>query len=337
MNIELTVIVPVYNVEKYIEKCIQSLKAQNCSNIEFLIIDDGSKDDSILKCEKLINGDERFWIIHKKNGGLMSAWKAGVSVAHGEYIGFVDSDDWVDSDMFSTLLSKIKSTGADIVSSGFIAESDGKSTVVGRDEEYIFQNEQIKEEFVREYCCSYFRKTCHPTICRWDKIYRKNILINNMSFFNEKVSLGEDFNANIAMILDAKKIVLMKNYTPYHYRYNPTSIVNSLNPRAFENIIELSKACKKICDIKNVDSLYIDSFIGNIIFEEINKKCRMNDFTNETKRYLKNNIQKSNAMFYLKKYVMVRGKIRLKLYYWVLKNNMFDVIRVMNRAYVNKG
>lgn len=336
-EVNLSVIVPVYNVEKYIEKCIRSLKKQDCECIEFIIVDDGSKDKSISLCEESVADDERFRIIHKSNGGLMSAWKAGVKEATGEYIGFVDSDDWIDPDMFSILLEKIKETNADIVCSGYIAENGNALIKVGREKEFIFSGNQIRDEFIKEYCCSYFLETCYPTICRWDKIYRKTLIMNNMQYFNEKVSMGEDFNANLPMLLDANKIVLMKDFYPYHYRNNPTSIVNTVNPKAFNNIIELEKICQIIVKDKNMDSFYVDSFIGNMIFEEINKICKTRDFDSCIIQKLNDNLAKCNANYYLDKYVKVRDKIRLRMYYWVIKNRWIGVIRLMNIMYRIRG
>lgn len=333
MNIDISVIVPVYNVEKYIEKCISTLVKQDCRNIEFIIVNDGSKDSSVSICENMISGDMRFRIIHKENGGLMSAWKLGVKEAKGRYIGFVDSDDWVDSDMFSKLLDKIITTGADIVCSGYIAESEGTSVRVGRDKEYTYSGEEIKKDFIREYCCSYFRNTCHPTICRWDKLYKKELIISNMQYFNEKVSMGEDFNVNIAMLLDARKVVLMGNFTPYHYRNNPNSIVNTLNPKAFDNIVELSKVCGTIVCDKRADSLYIDSFIGNMIFEEVNKVCKSKQLDNEAKKEFGSKLKNCNASYFISRYARVRNKKYLDAYLWAIKHSFIGLIKWMNYGY----
>lgn len=120
-----------------------------------------------------------------------------------------------------------------MVVSGYIAEGYTSRLKYSRDKLYVFEGEAIECQFLKDYCCSYFKSVSGPSICRWDKLYRKSILLNNIDFFNEKVSLAEDFNANIPVILDANKIVLLPNFTPYHYRYNPKSIVNTINPKAF--------------------------------------------------------------------------------------------------------
>ncbi len=334
MQRELSIIIPVYNVETYIAQCINSIKSQSLKNFEAIIVNDGSIDSSISICEQLILGDNRFRIIHKGNGGLMSAWKYGISLSEGKYIGFVDSDDWIDSNMFETLLSKIKEYNADIVISGYITEGSDYSKQIGRNELYVFERSQIHDSFIKEYCNSYFSSTCTPTINRWDKIYRRDIIINNMHLFNEKVSLAEDFNMNIATILDSQKIVLLPDFTPYHYRCNPKSIVNSINPNAFSNIKELSIACTNICNEKNFHSIYIDGFIGNIIFEEINRICQSDRFTQAICKDLSNKIDACNGLYYLNCYSKVRNCYRIFIYDYFIQRKAFKSIYILNRLYI---
>ena len=228
-KLDLSIIVPVYNVELYVKRCIESLVAQDAKNFEVIIVDDGSTDDSISICKELIECDSRFKIVHKLNGGLMSAWKRGLQESRGEYIGFVDSDDWIDSNMFSVLMQCIKKYDADIVCSGYVAESLNQSTIVSRKSQFIFEGEAIRSKFIPQYCSSYLDTECNPTICRWDKIYRKEILMNNFKYFDERISMGEDFNTNIPVFLSAEKIILIPDFYPYHYRDNPKSIVNTIS------------------------------------------------------------------------------------------------------------
>lgn len=326
---QISIIVPVYNVELYIEKCINSIKDQSYKNFEAIIVDDGSQDSSINICENLIRGDSRFKIVHKQNGGLMSAWKYGVLQAKGDYIGFVDSDDWIDPTMFQILYDSIVNYNADVVVSGYVTESTQNKNRWTRDKRYIFEGDSIRKTYLKEYCCSYFKSVSHPSINRWDKLYRKNLLLKNMMFFNEKVSMGEDFNMNIPIILDSKKIVLLPDFSPYHYRYNPTSISNSVNPKAFYNIKEIEDAWSKISHVKEYENEYIDSFIGNMIFEEINRICSSVSFLNFNKKKLINKIEYCNGYFYLKKYSDVRASKRICLYNWFIQRNYLYTIKLL--------
>lgn len=325
----ISIIIPVYNVEHYIEECIDSIKKQSFMHFEAIIVDDGSKDSSMQKCLRLIGDDSRFHVFHKENGGLMSAWKYGLMHASGEYIGFVDSDDWIDSNMYEVLYDAIEKYKADVVVSGYIAEGYTSRLKYSRDKLYVFEGEAIECQFLKDYCCSYFKSVSSPSICRWDKLYRKSILLNNIDFFNEKVSLAEDFNANIPVILDANKIVLLPNFTPYHYRYNPKSIVNTINPKAFFNIAELVKAWNKISHSKSYNNVYVDSFIGNLLFEEVNRICKSISFVDLNASDIDRKISLCNGYFYLNSYALVRSTIRIHIFNWFIQHKYFKIIKIL--------
>ena len=104
----ISVIVPIYNVEKYLEKCVNSITSQTYKNLEIILVDDGSTDSSPEICEKLKQSDDRIIVIHKKNGGLSSARNAGLDIAKGKYIGCVDSDDYIDEKMYEKLCRTLK-------------------------------------------------------------------------------------------------------------------------------------------------------------------------------------------------------------------------------------
>lgn len=111
----ISVIVPIYNVEKYLEKCIQSIINQTYQNLDIILVDDGSTDNGGIICDKFVNIDNRIRVIHKKNGGLTTARKIGVNNALGAYIGFVDGDDWIDCDMYEAMLAKAIDNNAEMV------------------------------------------------------------------------------------------------------------------------------------------------------------------------------------------------------------------------------
>lgn len=126
----ISVIVPIYNVEKYLEKCIQSIINQTYQNLDIILVDDGSTDNGGIICDKFVNIDNRIRVIHKKNGGLTTARKIGVYNALGSYIGFVDGDDWIDCDMYEEMLAKGLENNAEIVLTDMYREKfSGEQTV----------------------------------------------------------------------------------------------------------------------------------------------------------------------------------------------------------------
>lgn len=102
----ISVIVPVYNAENYLERCLNSIVNQTYSNLEIILVDDGSRDRGPQICDSYAAGDKRIRVIHKQNGGLMSAWMAGVNVSAGDYLSFIDSDDWVETNMMEEMLKE---------------------------------------------------------------------------------------------------------------------------------------------------------------------------------------------------------------------------------------
>ena len=123
---KVSVVVPIYNVENYLEKCIKSLISQSLTDLEIILVDDGSTDSSSVICDKYSILDSRIVVIHKKNGGLVSARKTGLKIAKGDYIGFVDGDDYIDERMYEDLLSYISKNGVDVVNSGFLIDESYK-------------------------------------------------------------------------------------------------------------------------------------------------------------------------------------------------------------------
>ena len=122
----VSIIVPIYNVEKYIDRCMRSLLQQTLRDIEIIMVDDGSPDNCPAICDVYARKDVRVKVIHKKNGGLSDARNAGLDVATGEYVAFIDSDDYTSIDAYEILYNKAKETNADIVYAGFTMQnSDG--------------------------------------------------------------------------------------------------------------------------------------------------------------------------------------------------------------------
>ena len=116
----ISVIVPVYNVEQYLPKCIDSILAQTYENLEIILVEDGTKDSSGVICDEYAAKDARIRVIHKENGGLSSARNAGMEIARGEYFGFVDSDDWIEPEMYENLMALAQKYDADVFVKGYI-------------------------------------------------------------------------------------------------------------------------------------------------------------------------------------------------------------------------
>ena len=144
-NPKISVIVPVYKVEKYLDRCVESIVNQTYKNLEIILVDDGSPDDCPAICDAWANKDERIKVMHKENGGASSARNAGLDASSGDYVGFIDGDDIIDNDMYEMLLNNLVFTGADISRCGMVREDDGGYKEIWGDENSeVFTMNQIQ-------------------------------------------------------------------------------------------------------------------------------------------------------------------------------------------------
>lgn len=149
MNPLISVIVPIYNAEEYLDRCVMSILNQTYKNLEIILVNDGSTDGSPQKCDNYANNDSRIKVIHKSNGGVCSARNAGLDICQGEYIGFVDSDDWIDPIMYEKLLSLCKEEGT-VATIGSNQVTESGSITIKR----CFSNTCVtKKEFLRNILC----------------------------------------------------------------------------------------------------------------------------------------------------------------------------------------
>lgn len=214
---EISIIIPVYKVESYLEKCINSVIAQTFTDIEIILVDDGSPDRCPEICDKYAVVDKRIVVIHKENGGLSSARNAGLEVAQGRYIGFVDSDDFIHPKMYEVLLELLLCTNSDFVQCGTykFCEEDNISAVV--EGEYRLLD---RAEFLDNFSPN---NKYIITGSVWNKLFKKEI------FENIRFPVGQLFeDSHIKVhVLELSQKVCIYSGELYFYRQNPYSIMNS--------------------------------------------------------------------------------------------------------------
>lgn len=211
---KISVIVPVYNVEEYIEECLESIINQTLEDIEIIIVNDGTEDNSMKKIEKFLS-DERIIVINKENGGLSSARNCGLEIAKGEYIAFIDSDDFIDKMMLEKMYSS--SEKADIVFSNIIEYNDIIKEKNFRKNYFPLENKIRKGEFFFNY----------SDVVVWNKIYKNNFLKKFNIKFDEKI-IHEDIIFTFKTMFLADKVKWVNEYF-YFYRINRSgSIMSSL-------------------------------------------------------------------------------------------------------------
>lgn len=221
---QLSVIVPVYNVEKYLEKCLDSILAQTYQDFELIIVNDGSPDNSEAIIQRYAAKDNRIVSLKKENGGLSSARNAGIDVARGEFIAFIDSDDWIDATMFEEMVGKLVETDSDIVFCDVRMEYEDGSlrTEYNQTENFpeIIEVEEHPRLFLEVECFA------------WNKICRKSLFTDNNIRFPEGL-LYEDIATFPRVYVKASRLVgVPKQF--YHYIVREGAITQTFSIRGLD-------------------------------------------------------------------------------------------------------
>lgn len=255
----VSVVLSIYNVEAYLKKCIDSIINQTHTNLEIILVDDGSTDDCPGICDEYAQKDCRIKVIHKQNGGPSSARNSGIDIATGEYICFFDGDDFVEIDMVEMLLKAIQEYDNDVCVCGYSVD------------EYDAMNKLISTKEVAPYF-SYLNRTfslseyerilgwCGYT---WNKLYKRKLLMRCHLRFEEGISLGEDLLFNAEVFLNAAKVRFLP-YVGYHYIQRKRE---SLGVKYYPNFFLLKqRAIKAKCQILQyygVEEKLITQFTDN--------------------------------------------------------------------------
>ncbi len=223
-----SVIVPIYGVEAYLGQCIESLIAQTYRNIEMILVDDGSPDACPEICDSYARSDRRIKVIHRPNGGLVSARKAGLAVAAGEYIGYVDGDDWVEPEMYEDMIAHAVRHGADVVASGHKEELDGRVVEVLRNTVScgVYSGDRLVNDIYATMLYSGKFSQFGLFTFIWNKLFRRTVLFDNQMSVDERIFIGEDA-ACVYPCLLASKVVCVTDSAHYHYRQRVDSSVKT--------------------------------------------------------------------------------------------------------------
>ena len=222
----VSIIVPVYNVENYLRECIDSIVAQAYRNIEVILIDDGSKDSSGKICDEYADKDNRVKVIHKENGGLSEARNSGLEIASGDWIAFVDSDDYIDSDMYEILLKNLNNTDADLsMCALYDVYNNTPEAQVTNKETWELSSEQAIKMVMEAKILS---------VTAVNKLYRKS-LFSDLKF--EVGKIAEDAFIMVKLLDKCKKIVAT-NEKKYYYVHRENSITTQKFSTKFLNVIE---------------------------------------------------------------------------------------------------
>lgn len=229
-NPKVSIIVPIYNVEKYLDRCMNSLVNQTLKDIEIIMVDDGSPDNCPKMCDEWAKKDSRIKVVHKKNGGLGYARNSGLDVATGEYVAFVDSDDFVKTDMYETLYNKIEEYGADTIFCGLFKYWNVNKVIEIRnvDKTSVFEGPLLKD-FSLDLACSSIevKKDWKYELSVWHGLYSNELIKKyHIRFRSEREIISEDIVFHQLYIIYSKKVVYIPDAL-YYYCFNNTVSLTS--------------------------------------------------------------------------------------------------------------
>lgn len=217
----ISVIVPVYKVEQYLNQCVQSIVDQTYSKLEIILVDDGSPDKCPEICDEWARKDSRIKVIHKENGGLSSARNAGIDVATGDYITFVDSDDYIDEKMYEQLLYGFSDKNVGIVSCGVLYDKNGEISIYNK--EWIVKSKRVVT--YNDFGILLLSSKVNYTV--WSKIFKRELL-DKVRFQLNKLNEDSLFVFDLSFVLEDKKINMVEiPFNGYYYRYTVGSITNN--------------------------------------------------------------------------------------------------------------
>ena len=271
---KVSVVLPIYNVEKYLKKSVQSVQNQTYRNLEIILVDDGSKDSSGRICDELSKEDSRIQVVHKNNGGLASARNSGYEVATGEYVMYIDSDDCVKEDTVKKCVDAIERDKSDVVIFGYEKVSeDGNILEVCSWDNKIYSHNEMTEHLYRAICEMSFGYA-------WNKLYRKSILDKSGVLGDAKVIDREDLIYNMELLKYWNKITYI-DYVGYEYLQRSTSLLHNSNLARLNGVeyfvervhdIDVGEAQGKVFNMVVLHYL-ADAIIKNIIWNaELNAK-----------------------------------------------------------------
>ena len=327
----ISIIIPVYNVAEFVRQCLDSVINQTYTELEIIIVNDGSTDDSLQICQEYQLIDNRIQIINQQNAGLSAARNTGIDASNGDFILFVDSDDWIELETCELLIEKLKQTNADVVLFSYF-----KQFTNYREEKFIFNSDLIldvnkSKNVHRRIIGLYEEELAKPEnadsiVTAWGKLYRAEIMKSHKIYFTDCKLIGtEDMLFNVYYFLHVKSIVNIHRCL-YHYRKNnQSSLTSSYKPRLFEQWSVLYGMVEEYIEKEQLDSEFEDALKNRISLgiiglgiNELYAKTSLLEKYSKLKKILSSERYRKAVMALQLKYFPVHWK----LFFFFSKYNM---------------
>lgn len=343
----ITIVVPVYNVEKYLERCVNSIVNQTYQNLEIILVDDGSPDHCPEMCEEFAKKDSRIRVIHKQNAGLGMARNTGIDHASGEYIYFVDSDDYIALNTIELCYQLARKTNADIVTFGYSdVGSDGRihRVTIPKVEREVYAGEEVQKVFLQNLIAPDIEtgKTTNLTMTAWASFFSMRLIHKTQwRFVSEREIISEDYFSQLCLYRHVDKVAVLPE-SLYFYCENSTSLTHVYKRDRLEKNTCFYKRCIEVCDklgypqgVKNrIGYAYASNLIGamKIIAQG---QCS----SAEKKRYLNEIFKEPTFRLVLSEMNLKHEKKTRKILLYAIRWRLFAVSRllVMLKTCNNRG
>jgi len=325
MNPEISIIIPIYNSEQYLSQCIESILTQTYINFELILIDDGSSDKSPEICDVYARKDNRIKIIHKSNGGVSSARNIGINNAIGNWITFIDSDDWVNTDYLYLLVKAIDNKNMLIIQGlNRFLKNDDNSTIVDLGN-HIFPSNSYYDLFSKMELCNYGYSVA--------KLYNREVINQNNIRFDEDINHSEDMIFMLEYLLKIKTVKFISN-SNYNYREYNQGLCSKI--LSYTSVLKFCKSITTLIermDEKNINSYDFQELNNKIIVYSFKKLIFNNYMQKEKKseRLLLLNKFKESELNMIEQYYKANNKYMYYLFYLLAKRKIksFDFILVV--------
>lgn len=332
----LSIIVPVYNVECYLQKCIESILKQTFEDFELLLVNDGSTDNSSTICDDYAERDARISVIHKENGGLVSARKAGLSAASGKYIGYVDSDDWIEADMYQSLCDAARDFDVDIVICDIVEnypDEEVRRTQIVTPGLYN-KNKLEKEVYpIMLYAGEYYKFGLFPSVS--NKLFKTSLLKKFQFYVDDQIRMGEDVACTYPSLLEANSIYILDQQYLYHYRQNPSSMTASYDRTFFEKILVLNEQLND-CTRRNEKTApnfatQLQYYFTYLVIAGVNNEFNRHNQKSlrEKRAFIKKMMNHQNIHEVLQGICTNDLPLKIKIYIWLMKKQRILLLYVL--------
>lgn len=330
----VSIVVPVYKVEAYLRRCVDSLVRQTLRDIEIILVDDGSPDGCPALCDELAAADNRIHVVHKENGGLSSARNAGLCIATGKYVGFVDSDDDVELDMYEKLVQKAEQYAADFVMCDYRRVlPDGTAFLVTKSlSGGLYEKQDIRNVIFPQLIMGE-NVDYGPLLSAWLCIYNREFLYRYKISFAEDVKWSEDNLFSSYVGYNAQRFYYIKDEALYHYYENADSITTSYRAGAWKVYCRMNEYLreyflrKKDFDFSRQIQLHILYYACNVVGMECKNAANLLDAVTRTKEVLHTPVFVDAMRNF--ELPAVRAKLRLQLF--MMKNRMAWPLAILLR------